>query len=378
LVFIDLKLFHINADTKIKLRGERSLQDKITIAYIGTYTSTGSKGIVICKYDVAHGILKQIDEYEIENPSFVIVSHDKRFAYAVIENDSFQGKPGGGVAAFRIDQRSGALTLINTCPTFGKAPCHLCVDKSNTRLAVANYNEGTISCFALSEDGGIIAPATIIKHRGNGPNNDRHIHFVGFTQQEELFYAVDLGTDTVNFYRPALQGRKFRLLCDSTVLAFTPGSGPRHLTYGTDNIVYAVTELTSQIEVFRLRRGCVSEPLQSLSLLPADFYGENWASAIKQSIDGKFLYAGNRGHDSIAVLKIKDDGMLQTVGWFATGGIYPRDIALSPDGSYLFAANQNSNSVTAFAVNRQTGALESVDNRLILPSPVCICFVTLG
>lgn len=358
------------------------LRNKKTIAYIGSYTSAGGNGIAICEYNAAGGILKKTGECEIENSSFIIVSHDKRFAYSVIENDSFQGKPGGGVAAFRIDPVNGILTLINVCSTLGKAPCHLCVDKANTRLAVANYGEGTISCFALAENGRIIAPATITKHQGSGLNGARqeapHVHFVGFTQSEELLYAVNLGTDAVNYYRPALQNGIFSLLPDSTALAFAPGSGPRNLVYGDDNLVYAVTELTSQIAVFRLHKGCVSQPLQLLPLLPENFYDESWASSVKQSIDGKFLYVGNRGHDSIAVLKIKDDGMLQSVGWLSTGGMYPRDIALSPDGNYLFAANQNSDSVTAFSVDRQTGELKLTGNRLTLSSPVCICFVTLG
>lgn len=356
------------------------LKNNKAFAYIGSYTSAGGSGITICEYNAEIGSLVPTGEYKIENPSYLIVSHNKRFAYAVIENDSFQGKTGGGVAAFRIDATNGALTLINSCPTLGKSPCHLCVDKANARLAVANYGEGTISCFMLAEDGGIIGPAAVTKHQGSGPNCDRqeapHVHFVGFTPDERLFYAVDLGTDTVSFYQPALQNGKFGLLPDSTALSFVPGSGPRHLSFGANNLVYGVSELTSQIAVFRLQQGRASEPIQSFSLLPQSFQGASFASAITQSSDGRFIYAGNRGHDSIAVIKIKSNGMLQAAGRFATGGRYPRDITLSPDGNYLFAANQNSGSVTAFAVNRQTGALKATGNRFILPSPVCICFFT--
>lgn len=350
-----------------------------TIAYIGTYTTTGGKGIAICELDAETGRLNQMGVCEIENPSYIIPSYDGRFAYAVIETGSYLGQNGGGVAAFRVDPDSGALTFINACPTFGKDPCHLCVDRANTRLAVANYSEGTISAYSLAPDGSIVPPAAVTRHEGKGPNKERqempHVHFVGYITDEELLYAVDLGIDAVRFYRPETASGRVSLLPDETELLFEPGSGPRHLVFGADDLIYVLTELSSQVSVFRFRRGEKSKPIQTFTLLPDAFKGESIAAAIKLSPDGRFLYASNRGHDSIAVFAVKADGLLEPAGRFAAGGHNPRDITFSPDGRFLFAACQDSDAVTAFAVDRQTGGLTPLGCALTLPKPVCVRFI---
>ena len=344
--------------------------------YIGTYTSSAGKGIYICEYDSTRGILLQKSVCEIENPSYVITSLDKRFAYAVIECRNYMGQKGGGVAAFRINQDSGALTFMNSCPTLGEDPCHLCVDRANTRLSVANYSGGAVSSFLLGSDGSIIPPASVTEHNGSSKDKLRqeaaHVHFVGFTPDEELLYAVDLGLDRVLFYKPESRQDGFFLRDDETALIFEPGSGPRHLVYGKTNLIYAITELTSQVSVFNLRRGEASRPIQTLSLLPAGFSGQSYASAVKISHNGRFLCAANRGHDSISVYRIEKNGLLQLAGCFPSGGKYPRDIAFSHNGNFLFAANQNSDSVTVLQFDSRTGALSPPQQILKLPKPVCL------
>ncbi len=155
-----------------------------------------------------------------------------------------------------------------------------------------------------------------------------------------------------------------------------PGSGPRHLEFHPLNpsIAYVMTEFSSEVIVLSYENGTFSE-IQSISTLPSEFTENNQGSAIHVSSDGKFVYAGNRGHNSIAVFEVnQENGHVQFVELVSTEGDWPRDFALDPTGKFLIASNQNSSNLVLFERNSETGKLTLLQNDIAVPNPVCIKF----
>ncbi len=346
-----------------------------TLVYIGSYSSESGEGIYSFKFD-GITVTPLHDPIAAQNPSYLSLSADGRFLYAVAETQMFQGVSGGGVAAYRIDGE-GRLSRINARPTNGDDPCYLSQNKANTYLFAANYSSGSLAAFSLGKDGAVSAQTALVSHMGAGPNRERqekpHVHFTDFTPDGKYLCAVDLGTDTVQFYRLKEENGE---LCEeeSRRVTLRPGSGPRHVVFGENGrFLYVVTELSSQLAVFELENEhYVSR--QYISTLPTDFKGENTAAAIRMSPDGRFLYASNRGNDSIACYRIGSDGLLTLCGIYATLGSGPRDFAMDPEGRFLLVANEKSNEVVVFGRNETTGALTPVGSPVSVHSPTCIVF----
>lgn len=360
------------------------LTSKKYIAYIGTYTSGNSEGIYIFNMNSETGRLEQLGTAsDIANPSYLAISKDNKYLYSVIETEKFNGELGGGVASFTIDRSTGKLNLINTKGTKGVAPCHLCVNESNSSLYVANYGEGTVSSFSLDSKGGIDSLTSILVHEGWGPDVDRqekaHAHCVVLTAKEEYLCAVDLGIDETRLYN--LSNNRSLLFSAEHSIALNPGSGPRHIIFHANGkFAYIINELGSTVTVLNYSETDYKfSVVQYISTLPDGYEGENAPGAIHISPDGKFLYASNRGHDSIAVFKInKSSGKLELVSHSATEGKYPRDFEIDPTGKYLYVANQLSDNVTAFAICSDTGKLEPLGITYNIPSPVCIKFARIN
>jgi 6-phosphogluconolactonase len=349
-----------------------------TIVYIGSFSSASGEGISAFALDPATGKLAEVFEpVHAPNPAYLAFSHDQKILYTVLETSVYNGQYGGGVAAFAVD-KGGCLTLINTQPTLGRGPCHLCADSGNDFLLAANYKEGTCSVFPLAHDGSISPCSSVTAHTGSGPNKERqdapHVHFACFTPDEKYSCTVDLGTDKLNFYR--LDKAHGRLLSeDRLTVSLRPGSGPRHLVFAPHrNFAYLIHEISNEISVFKYSEGYNLELIQCVSTLPTNFKGSNTAAAIVLSQNGRFLYASNRGHDSIAVYEVGGDGRLALTGIYSCGGNGPRDIAIEPDGNYLLVANEASHTVTVLKLNHDTGALEPTEFNAAVHSPVCIKF----
>lgn len=348
--------------------------------FIGTYTSGYSKGIYSYEMDYESGVLCPINTpSEVENPSYLAFSKDKNYLYAVVENSEYKGEYGGAVAAFSIASGTRELKFINYQSTKGKHPCHLCVDSDNKYLFAANYSEGSFSVFPISEDGGLKPCLHSIKHQGSGPNKQRqespHVHFVTLTPEENRLCVIDLGIDSIVVYD---FDRYTGTVCYNKELTVSlkPGSGPRHLVFHPNGrFVYVVTELSCEVTVFKYSKEGF-EALQYVSTLPQGYIdNNNTCAAIQLSPDGKFLYASNRGHDSIAVFKIDhNSGKLELVEITSTVGMNPRDFAIDPTGHYLYAANQDSDNITTFIINNETGKISSTGNSIEVSKPVCIKF----
>jgi len=311
----------------------------------------------------------------------VVVHPSGKYAYAANE----AGKA-STVSAFAVDAKNGKLTLLNQIPALGEDPCYLSFDKTGKYVLVANYSSGTIAVFPVLADGRLGEHTALVKDEGaTGPNKERqeapHAHWIGVTPGNLFAFVADLGLDEIMMYR--FDANKGSLVPHEPAFAtLDPGAGPRHIAiHPNGRFVYAANELKSTVTVFSSAAQKKNQPYlvlkQQVSLLPQNFSGRNDAAEIAVHPNGKFLYASNRGHDSIAVFAIDEaNGTLTSVADVSTGGKEPRHFAIDPTGKYLLAENQFSNNIVVFKIDPTTGGLTPTGQVVEVPSPVDLTFVT--
>jgi 6-phosphogluconolactonase len=305
------------------------------IAFVGTYTRQDSKGIYAYRFRSATGQLTPIGLVaETENPSFLALHPNHRFLYAVNEISNFEGQSAGSVSAFSIDAKTGMLILLNRVSTRGTIPAHLVVDQTGKSILVANYGSGSVAVFPLEADGSIAAPSEFIQHNGSssGPRQKGpHAHAVNLSPDNRFVFVPDLGLDQVLSYR--LDPDKGTLVPnDPLFTTVIRGSGPRHLAFHPNGrAAYTLSEMGSLVTVFAYdRAGGTLKELQTISTLPKDFNGSNNSAELEVHPNGRFLYASNRGHDSIAVFAIDPNAnTLALVEHVPTGGKIPRTLQLT-------------------------------------------------
>jgi 6-phosphogluconolactonase len=357
--------------------------------YFGTYTEhtpDGSKGIYRARLDPATGRLDALEvAAELENPSFLALSHDDRFLYAVSETGTpdASGRPTGGVAAYRVGD-GGRLTPINRVPSGGADPCHINVSRSGRTVAVANYTGGSTATFHVRDDGGLVV-ATLDQHEGHGPNTERqekaHAHSVDFSADDRFLFSCDLGADRIYVYRH--DARTGTIAPHSPpFVSVEPGSGPRHLAiHPSRRYAYLITELANTIATFALdeQAGTLVQR-QRISTLPPNYATPpSFTAEIVAHPSGRFVYGTNRGHDTIAHFAVDArDGRLTRIGETSSQGSFPRGCAVDPGGRWLFAANQNSGSVVGYAIDQTTGALTPVGSPLKVARACCVIFLPSG
>jgi 6-phosphogluconolactonase len=349
------------------------------IAWVGTYTRGKSKGIYAYRWQPGEHKFTSLGLVaESANPSYLAVHPNQPFVYAVNEVDTFEGHPGGSVTAFSVDTGSGQLKSLSRQSTRGAGPCHLAVDRTGRWLFAANYNGGSVAAFPVKEDGSIGAASAFAQHSGSSVHPQRqqgpHAHATVLSPDNRMVLVADLGLDEVLVY-PIDPGAGGLATTDAGIVKITPGSGPRHLAFRQDGrFVYVLNEMTATITGFRYipQRGALEDP-QTVSMLPADYNGPKSGAEI--AIRGTFLYASNRGHDSIASFRIDPaTGRLTLLGHTPTQGKTPRNFAIDPTGSYLLAANQDSDNIVLFHIDGRTGALTPTGEVWNVGAPVCVVF----
>jgi 6-phosphogluconolactonase len=352
--------------------------------YVGTYTEEGSKskGIYAYRYDAATSEIAPLGlAAETTNPSFIAPHPNGRFLYAVNEIGKYKGPNSGGVSAFSIDQATGKLTFLNEVASRGADPCYITVDKTGKYVLVANYTGGSVAVFPILADGELGEASAFLQHTGKGTNPARqegpHAHSIDLSLDNRFAMVDDLGLDELLVYK--FDSAKGSLTPnDPPFTKIDAGSGPRHFVLRPDGkFAYVVSEMAHTVTVFS--NDAVNgklQVLQTITTLPKDFTGRNDDAEIEVHPSGKFLYASNRGDDSIAIYTIDlSKGTLTQVGIVHTGGKEPRSFEIDPTGTLLFAENQNSNSIVVLKIDTKTGQLTPTGKVLDVASPVCLKFV---
>ena len=358
------------------------------LLFVGTYTGKDSKGIYAYSFDAAaSGFTPLGVAAETTNPSFLAIDPSRRFLYAVNEVSNYKGASSGAVSSFEINHQTGKLKFMNQVPSRGADPCYISFDKTGKFTLVANYTGGSVAVFRVQKDaqhdGQLGESSAFIQNAGSSVDKQRqagpHAHWIETAPDNRFAIAADLGLDKLLVYRFDAQTGALTPN-NPSYAALDPGSGPRHLAFHPNgNFAYALNELQSTITAFTYSQ--TSGKLQKLitvSNLPKTFSGINTAGEIKVHPNGKFLFASNRGHDSIAIFSINaHTGNLSPVDFVPTQGKTPRNFEIDPTGKLLLVANQDSNNIVVFRIDPSSGKLTPTGQTLTVPAPVCLKFVAI-
>lgn len=339
------------------------------IGFAGTYTRQTSEGIYRFELDTDQEVLKEAElAADVGSPTYLTITEDGGCLYTVAQDGDH-----GGVHAYEINQRTHNLMKKNSQLMEGKPPCHVNIRES--QLVTGNYHKGAVGLHAVDGQGAI-DQGSFVKHEGDGPHERQeksHVHYAGFSPDGTFVFACDLGTDELVTYK--VQHQELQRVA---TLKVRGGSGPRHLTFHPNGrYAYLITELSSQVIVlaYDAETGSFTEK-QYIRTIPDDFTSINDASAIYISSDGRFVYTGNRGHNSITVFQVDEETMeLSLVERVASGGEWPRDFVLDPSEAYLLVSNQHTGNIVLFARDRETGKLTPTNSEINVPEVVCVKFL---
>jgi 6-phosphogluconolactonase len=364
-------------------------------AYIGTYTRDApggdsgkaqSEGIYVAKVDQQTGQLELVQTVPSDNPSFLALSPDQQFLFAINEVADFEGKEVGSVEAYQIDEASGEITLINRQALPGSIPAHLAVDPSGRYLVVALYMGGSYVVLPIGADGSLGAPTNEVRQQGSGPNQQRqeapHPHATTFDPAGRYIATADLGIDKVEIFE--LEGGKLAKISE---IAMEPGAGPRHVAFRPDGtMLYVINELNATIAAlpYDAASGKLGEPIATVATVPDDFPEAKSTAEIMVHPSGKFLYGSNRRFsdhpdaDSIAVFRLDERGVPERVQFVTEDIAFPRAFQLDPTATWLYVLKQKGDSIVQFVIDQQTGELTPTGHVTEVPTPVSLVFTTGG
>jgi 6-phosphogluconolactonase len=351
------------------------------LVLIGTYTEpqeSKSEGVYVYRLDRATGELRYESVIkDMPNVSFMAVHPISGLIYAVNETEEFNGKPGGGVSVLARDA-DGNFRVIHKQSSGGISPCYISIEKTGRYALVANYESGSVAMLPIGTEGQLLPHSDLVQHIGSSVHPERqsgpHAHCILPDPSNCFAIAVDLGLDKLFVYRMDLESGKLQ---KHTEVEVDAGAGPRHLIFNsTRQYAYLLNELNSTLNVYRYdsQSGTLTQ-LQTVPTLPDDFSGENFCGDLCLSPDDKYLYASNRGHDSIVCFHVASStGQLSHPSYIASGGHYPRILALDPSGRFMIAVHQKSHNVVVFKIDPETGNLFHTGHEAKLSMPVHVLF----
>ena len=355
--------------------------DNSHLVFIGTYTRKESAGIYAARFDSGSGELAIIGETGgITNPSFLAIHPSGKYLYAVAEINDFEGNPSGGVTAYAIDAATGGLTELNSASSQGGGPCHVSVDATGKYVIAVNYGSGGLGVIALNDDGSLGEATQKIQHEGSSvdPRRQRgpHTHSINLAPNSDLAFVPELGIDKLLIYR--LNTATGQLLPnDPPWVATAPGAGPRHFDFHPNGeYVFLLNEMGNTLTSYSYdsTSGALEE-VQTESTLPADWDGSSHTADVHVHPNGRFVYASNRGHDSLAIFEIDaDTGKMTHVDTPSTRGNNPRNFAIDTTGRWILVAHQDSDNIVVFALDESTGKLTYSGNETKVSMAVCIKF----
>jgi 6-phosphogluconolactonase (cycloisomerase 2 family) len=383
---------------------------KPLIAYVGTFSSPlrdvlptqvdlppgNGRGIHVFEVNRATGAMKPTGAYEVgTSPSCLALNAAGTCLYSTNETHQVGAGKEGTVSAFSIDRTNGNLQLLNTVPSGGAGPTYVSVHPSGRFLLVANYFGGSVAVLPIRESGHLAAASDIKHDEGEvGPTtaasappgsfafsgHDRtHAHMIQAAPNGRIVLHTDLGLDKIFGWK--FDEQKGALIPNEPpAISLPPGDGPRHFHFHPNGRwLYSIQEEGSTVVLFDYdpTTGRLTTR-QTISSLPPGFAGSNFCSGILVSADGRFVYAGNRLHDSIGIFSIGPDGVLTFVGDEWTRGNYPRSFNFDPTGRFLYCCNQRADNITVFHVERETGALRFTGHYSAVGNPSVIVFLDLA
>lgn len=339
---------------------------------VGAYTDETNKGIHKFLFNPADGSIENKGiVVESINPSYLEMSKDRQFIYSVNET-----KP-GHVSSFKWNDNRTQLTLVSSQPSEGDHPCFIELNNNENLLAVANYSSGNIVVYNVDKNGAISPQPQNKQHKGSGPvkpnQESARAHCSKFDANGKFLYVADLGIDQIIAYPISETGI---LGEQQTALTLDKGDGPRHFIFHpTKDIVFIINELSGSIVSATINHKTgMFERIDKQSTLPPDYKGRNACADIHITSNGKFLYGSNRGHNSIAIFSVADDGKLTSLGTQSVEGDWPRNFTLSPDEKFMLVANKNTNDITVFSVDAETGLLTFTGHKVSIGKPVNLVF----
>jgi 6-phosphogluconolactonase len=362
-----------------------------TFAFVGNLNrnalSGKGKGISVFQFDSETGDMTLASEYlAIDNPGYLAIDEKRKRLYAAVEVPAWNENL---AAAFDIDPSTGALSYINMQSTLGNTTCHLGFDQTREMIFASNYTVAelgarpgnAIAAFALRADGGLEPAFAAANHEGPNaivPTEKRqHGHCAVVSPDNRTVFVCDLGLDRIMAYRLPKKGKSLSLAA-TPFTQLPEGAGPRHMIFHpSGKIAYVINELNSTVSVLDYNpENAALTVIQTLPTLPEGFTGTNTCAEIALSPDGRFLYGSNRGHNSIVSYAIAASGEIALIGWTPSQGIGPRNFAIDPSGKFMLVANQKGGGIAIFKRDIHTGALEDTGKRVALETPMRIVFGT--
>ncbi len=367
------------ADSGCAAPAASASQSDAFVVYVGTFTGAANAGIYAFSFDARTGKASPASlAAETPRPGMLALHPTGRFLYAANETDEYQGRPSGAISAYAI-REGGRLELLNVQASGGRGPCFLSIDPSGRCVLVAHYNGGCVSTLPIGPDGRLGKVATLIQHAGSSidPRRQTHAyaHWIAPDPENRHALACDLGQDKVISYgldpATAMLTRN-----DPPFTRVAPGSGPRHLAFHPNGRwAYVISEMGNTITAFDYdgSRGSLRE-LQVVSTLPARFTGVSTGAEIAVHPNGRFVYGSNRGDDSIVVFAVNRNGRLKLVQRQPTLGRTPRAFTIDPSGRWLLVGNQESNEIRVFRVDPDSGRLAPTNETVDVGAPSSLVF----
>jgi len=348
---------------------------KTLYTLIGGYTGDNDRGIEVYSFDPNTGKLSYISQSpDVESPSYLCVDTTGKFVYAVSEQQHY-----GEAYAYSFDHHNAQLKFINKQAVNGTAACYISVDTKRKHVFVTNYQSGSLAVLPVNDDGSLLPLRQHVQKTGSSVDVERqdgpHLHTAFLSPDEKHLLFTDLGTDEIHSSR--YHSEAHLPLSSVSVTGVKPGSGPRHVDFSKDGrFVYVVTELSGDVLVHEYNDGHL-KLIQTISMLTNNFKGEAGGGDIIMSPNGLTLYASNRG-DANEIIAYSID---QQTGWLtylqrkSCGGKSPRNLSINPAGNYLLVANQESDNVSVFDLDTETGKIGNNVYQLLTTQPSCIKFI---
>lgn len=334
--------------------------------FLGTYTKKNSKGIYQGTLDLEKKEITQVNFLQKEvSPTYLALSKNN-VLYTVGAED---GK--GSLDSYTFSNNQ--LSFLNAVAKEGAAPCYVAVDEKRQLVYSANYHQGTVRSYRIEKNGALTL-ADEVFHQGSGPHENQekaHVHYTDLTPNGYLV-SCDLGTDEVTTYDVKEDGK----LTEIALFKAQPGTGPRHLVFHPNGkYAYLIGELANTLTILEYHSDGHFTEVETLSTLPEDFSDFSAGGAVKISKDGNYVYASNRGHNSIAVFATSEDGgKLEIIQTIPSGGDFPRDFSFDPTGKLLVCAHQKSDELAVFEVDKVSGKLTFLNANQKGPEGVCVVF----